>query len=113
MRILTYAGARLLTGDDIAAAVLDFCAALAEDVTAETVDIPVMSADGRRGRATLLVGPASQIVVEDVDTPYDELVDTELVESLTMRTRAHRPAGSSSSGHPDSHGDHPFETHDL
>lgn len=99
MKLIVYAGSRLMTGDDIAIAVLEYCAALADAGTAETVEIPVLSAEGRRTKATLLVGPSSQIVAEDVDTSYDELVDHDTVRLLRDKTRVHRPVAGSSSHH--------------
>jgi len=91
MKMITYAGAKLMTGDDIAVAVLEHSAALAEENTAETVEIPILKADGSRSTASILVGPASQIVAENVETDFDELLDPETVERLKARTRALRP----------------------
>lgn len=91
MKLIRYAGAELVTGNDIARAVLEHSAALAEDDTAETLEIPVLAPDGSRRSASLLVGPASQIVAEDVDSEFDELVDEEAVTRLRARTRARRP----------------------
>lgn len=86
-----YAGAELVTGDAIADAIMEYSAALADDATAETVDIPVIEKDGSRGVATILVGPASQIVARSIDTDGDELVDPEALERIRQRTFAHRP----------------------
>lgn len=96
MKILTYTGAELMTGDDIADAVLDYCVALAEESTAETIEIPVLKADGSRGTASLLVGPASQIVATQVDTDFDELIDEQTIRLLHTRTLAHRPVAQHS-----------------
>ncbi|SFR92380.1 hypothetical protein SAMN04487846_0641 [Microbacterium sp. cf046] len=90
-----YAGTRLMTGDEIADAVLEYCAALAEVGTAETVEIPVLTDEGVRASARLLVGPASQIVAEDVETSFDELVDSDVVSLLRSRTQSHRPVAAS------------------
>jgi len=109
MKTIIYAGAQLMTGNDIAAAVLDFCTALAEDATAETVVIPILSADGSRKNATLVIGPASQIVAEDVDTGFDELLDPDVVSELARRTRAHRPVAAS----PAAHAGGPQDDHEL
>ncbi|WP_375385109.1 hypothetical protein [uncultured Microbacterium sp.] len=91
MMILTYAGTELMTGDSLARAVLEYCAALAEEGAAETLEIPVLHSDGSRGMAMMLVGPASQIVGQSVETAYAELEDAAVLEHLTARTRAHRP----------------------
>lgn len=96
MKVIFYAGAQLMTGDEIAVAVLDYCAALADAETAETVEIPILTRAGRHGHATLLVGPSSQIVAEDVDTVFDELVDGDVVRLLRDKTRVHRPVAGSS-----------------
>ena len=96
MKILTYAGAELMTGDDIADAVLEYCVALAEVATAETIEIPVLKVDGSRGVASLLVGPASQIVAAPVDTDLDEVIDEDTIRLLHARTEAHRPVAQPS-----------------
>lgn len=96
MKILTYTGAELMTGDQIADAVLEYCVALAEEATAETIEIPVLQADGSRVVASLLVGPASQIVATEVDTDFDELIDEDTIRVLHARTHAHRPVAQTS-----------------
>jgi hypothetical protein len=82
-------------------AVLEYCAALADEEAAETLRIPVLKADGSRGTAMMLVGPASQIVAQDAETPFEELVDPETVALLTSRTRAHRPVVYPATSAPD------------
>jgi hypothetical protein len=88
VKTIIYAGDALTTGDDIAEAVLRYSKALAHSDTAETVEIPVVRSDGRRITATLLIGPASQIVAEEAPDSGHEIVDVELVESLNERARA-------------------------
>ena len=103
MKVLNYAGSEFVTGDDIAAALMRYSEALADDQTAATVSIPVRAPDGTDGIATFLVGPASQIVATDAADGEDELSDpdvVELLESLTqaLASRLHivrRRAGSS------------------
>ena len=97
MKLIVYAGSRLMTGDEIAVAVLDYCAALADADTAETVEIPILTMEGHRAHATLLVGPSSQIVAEDIDTAFEELIDHRTVRLLRDKTRVHRPVAGSSS----------------
>jgi hypothetical protein len=91
MKLLLYAGTELMTGDDIAEAVLEYCAALAEAKAAETLDIPVVEADGTIGEARLLLGPASQIMAKHVETGWPELEDAQTMERLSSRTQAQRP----------------------
>lgn len=82
MKLITYAGGEFLTGDDIASALLRCGQALASDEDARSVTIPILNDDGSRGSAEFLVGPASQIVARDVDTEFDELVDTGITDEL-------------------------------
>lgn len=92
MKILIYAGAELMTGDDIADAVLEFCAALAEASAAETIEIPVVGDDGTIRGARLLLGPSSEIVAQQVETTWPELDDPQTLQLLATRTRAQHPA---------------------
>ncbi|MDQ0729144.1 hypothetical protein [Microbacterium sp. W4I20] len=86
MRIIIYAGDEYLTGDDIADALLDYSRALGDDDRAEIIEIPVRNESGEVVSAKFLIGPASQIVTEAVETPGAELVDTELVGRLRHLT---------------------------
>ncbi|MGR0220931.1 hypothetical protein [Agromyces sp. ZXT2-6] len=88
MERIHYAGGVLLTGTEIADAIVDYAAALAARRTAASVDIPVRTEDGRTARAHMLIGPASQLVTEPVDSELDELVDEDLVASLRSATTA-------------------------
>lgn len=90
VKLIVYAGAELLTGDDIAAGVLRYCEALAGSVVAEVIEIPVREADGSLSRATLLVGPTSQMVVREVQSEFEEVIDLEVMRRLGERTRAQR-----------------------
>ena len=91
MKRIIYAGSNFLTGDDIAAALLRYGAALAEVGDAETVTIPAVEEDGSIRAVELLVGPASQIVTIQAGTGATELVDPEVVAEIERRTRRLRP----------------------
>lgn len=82
MKTIIYAGDRIITGDDIAAAVLRCGKALAESSSAEMVDIPFVDESNVRHTATLLLGPASQIIVEHGPDGFDELIDVDVVAAL-------------------------------
>jgi len=94
MKVIVYAGAELLTGDDIAMGVLRYCEALAGSVVAEVIEIPVREADGSLGLATLLVGPTSQMVVKNVKSELEEVVDLEVMRQLQERTKAQQDVAS-------------------
>ncbi|MDY0909382.1 hypothetical protein [Microbacterium sp. CFBP9034] len=87
MQMIMYSGGQFLTGDDIAAALLEYSRALGEEDTAKIVEIPILEEDGSRAIATFLIGPASQIVTKSVRTDLDELVDAEVVQWLRRQAR--------------------------
>lgn len=91
MKRIIYAGSEILTGDDIAVALLRYSEALAEVGQAETVTIPAMEPDGSIERVDMLVGPASQIVAVPARRDDTELIDEGVVEDLEARTRRLRP----------------------
>ncbi|MBM7505502.1 hypothetical protein ACFPER_00195 [Agromyces aurantiacus] len=86
-RIL-YAGGELLTGSEIAQAIVDYAAALAGRRSAASIDIPIRTTSGGVARAHLLIGPASQLVTEPVESEFDELVDEDLVTRLRTSAAA-------------------------
>jgi hypothetical protein len=88
-----YAGGEYLTGDEIAVALLEYSEALADNSTAESVEIPIFDRDGQRQTAIFLLGPASQIVAKTVDSDRDELTDQPTVDDIRARTRLLRPVG--------------------
>ncbi|WKK72960.1 hypothetical protein Q0F99_08870 [Rathayibacter oskolensis] len=51
-----------------------------------TVEIPIRRPSGDVGRATLLIGPASQLFSETEDSDADEILDDELVERFTRES---------------------------
>ena len=86
-----YAGEELMTGDDIADALLTLSVALAGTGSASTVEIPTISGDGTRSTVKVLVGPASQIVARPVESSYEELRDPHVVAHLAALTAELRP----------------------
>jgi hypothetical protein len=92
MERIHYAGDELVTGSEIAEALMEYAAVLAQQRTAASIDIPVVHADGSIGTASLLLGPASQLVTEPVDEePGKEVTDHSLVQRLRRLTAALAP----------------------
>ena len=91
MKWIDYAGTRLQTSDAIADAVLLYAVALARHSIADEVRIPVIGANGEIEEFGLLLGPASQFIVEPAVTSAHEPEDPALLELLTQRTRALGP----------------------
>jgi hypothetical protein len=83
-----YANDELLTGDDIADALVDLAAALAKRNSSLSVDIPVQFGVGDVRDVNFLLGPASQLIaVPAPDSGFDELVRTDVVERLRAEER--------------------------
>ncbi|MBP2457018.1 hypothetical protein [Clavibacter michiganensis] len=95
---IRYADGRYLTGDDIARAVVECAQALAREGTAAaTVTVPVRLPGGGVGRVAILIGPASQIVVEPAGPADDELRDPDAVDrirAVSVRARQSQSATS-------------------
>ncbi|WP_086521280.1 hypothetical protein [Clavibacter michiganensis] len=98
MHTIHYADGRYLTGDDIARAVVECAQALArEGMAAATVTVPVWLPEGGVGSVEILIGPASQIVVEQAGPSEDELRDPEAVERIRAVSVRARQSQSSTS----------------
>ena len=87
-----YAGHSVLTGTEIAHALLDYAQALALTGGSATVEIPTLNGDGSAGRSEILVGPASQLISDNEDSEHADVVDETLVAYLreeAVKLRAH------------------------
>jgi hypothetical protein len=82
MERLHYSGDVLVTGTDIALAVIDYAEALAKSASSASIQIPVRRSDGSAGVAQILIGPASQLAAEQEPDSGPELVDPQLVGEL-------------------------------
>ncbi|MCS6586945.1 GAF and ANTAR domain-containing protein [Curtobacterium flaccumfaciens pv. flaccumfaciens] len=71
MKNLVYGGARVMTGDAIADAVLTYSVALAQHGATDVVDVPTADADGVATTVKILLGPAIAVLAEPA--PDDEL----------------------------------------
>jgi hypothetical protein len=81
-----YAGDSILTGTEIAHALLGYARALAQVGSSATVEIPTVDEHGEAGRSEILVGPASQLISDSVEVEGDEVIDAELVTELRRKT---------------------------
>ncbi|MDN4613310.1 hypothetical protein P5G50_02490 [Leifsonia sp. F6_8S_P_1B] len=85
MKRIHYASGSLLTGDAIAEALVAYAAALAINNAAAEVHAPAVMENGQQGEVLMLLGPASQILVDDGEG--DDLVDTEFVADIEQKTQ--------------------------
>jgi hypothetical protein len=92
MKTIHYAGGEVLTSDTLADAVVDYASALARVGSSAQLTIPVVLPDGTVSEASLLLGPASQLVAQPTLDARGELENTELVAEVTRRTRALGPS---------------------
>ena len=66
MKRIPYAGGSILTGDDIAEALLDYVVEHSSGEESVAVDIRVLELDGTTRTHTLVLGPATELDVADV-----------------------------------------------
>lgn len=66
MKLITYAGGTILTGDDVAEALLGFVTAHSRREESIAVDIKALEPDGSTRTHTLVLGPATELDVADV-----------------------------------------------
>jgi hypothetical protein len=93
MHKIHYAGDSIVTGSEIARALLDYAQALSQVTASATVEVPTMEEDGEQGRVELLIGPASQLIAHEVRTDEADLVDDELVDRMTTEATRLRQFG--------------------
>ncbi|CAN5156877.1 hypothetical protein BH11ACT2_BH11ACT2_12670 [soil metagenome] len=88
MQRIYYANGSILTGESIASAVLAYAQALAKSPLADTITIPfVDEGTGELSKATLLIGPASQLMfVPEIAPRFVEPADEQLVGELERKT---------------------------
>ena len=93
MHKIHYAGDSIVTGSEIARALLDYAQALSQVTASATVEVPTLEEDGEHGRVELLIGPASQLVAHEVRTDEPDPVDHELVDRMTAEATRLRQFG--------------------
>lgn len=82
MKHIRYDSTTILVGDDVADAVIEYAAALAGGDRADTVEVPAVAEDGTMTTTKVLIGPSSEIVIEDADEDELELDDGDFVARL-------------------------------
>jgi hypothetical protein len=94
MHRIHYAGDSIMTGSQIARALLDYAQALAQESASATVEVPTLEEGGAHGKVELLIGPASQLTAHEVQGELEEVRDDQLVERITAETERIRRFGS-------------------
>jgi len=87
MKRIFHPGGSVITGTDLADAVLLYAEALCNRRQVDVVDIPVMGDDGRLLRAQFLIGSASQLMSVTSETLSPELVEPETTDFLHRKAQ--------------------------
>lgn len=90
MKAVSYVGDTFVTGDEIAAAVIDYGVALANAGHADRITVPAIGPGGP-GAYEILIGPASQLSAGPAPDAGPELEDPAFVADI--RRRIDREAG--------------------
>lgn len=94
MKRIYYASGSVVTSDRTADAVVAYAQALAARESSDTIDIPIFAAGAHAGRAQLVVGPASQLMVVTEDPWHEAFEDEGTLDLLARRTEGLlRPKG--------------------
>jgi hypothetical protein len=94
-RLYHCAGNTLVTGNDIAHALLDYARWLVTRREVDLVHVPTRAADGSIGRTAMLLTPTTQLSSETIASDGAELMDPEFVVGLraaATRLRLPHPA---------------------
>ena len=75
MKKITYAGATIITGNLVAAALVEYLTQLPNDAVMVSVDIPVQESNGTITTHTILLGPGTQFDIADIDGRTKEQED--------------------------------------
>lgn len=87
MKRIFHPGGSVVTGSDLADAVLLYAEALCNRRQFDVIDIPVLADDGRLVRAQFLIGSASQLVSVTCDGHSAELVEPETTDFLRRKAQ--------------------------
>jgi hypothetical protein len=90
MMRVSYSNTSFLTSDAVARSLLEFAAAIARADGAETVCVPVVTADGELVEVEMVIGPASQMTAAPEASDFPEPEVTEAVLAMDRATAASR-----------------------
>jgi hypothetical protein len=85
-RLYYCAGSTLVTGNDIAHALLDYARWVVARREVDLVHVPTRAADGSVGSTALLLSPTTQLASETMAAGGEELMDTQFVVELRAAT---------------------------
>lgn len=87
MKHITYAEKSVVTGDDVADALVEYAKAVAQHHTADFVTISGIGSNGDEIEATFLLGPGTNMMIETAHTSMPEPDNHEVTEEIRRKTR--------------------------
>ena len=88
MKRIYHSGGSIVTGSDLADAVMRYAEALGNRHETDVVDIPVVAEDGSSGRAQILIGASSQLMSVTSADGFPELTETATTDAIRDKVRA-------------------------
>ena len=86
MKTIHYAGDAILLNDELADAVVEYAAALARVGSSAELSVPVVIEDGSVLSASLLLGPASQLIATPTPGAKETGADPEILAEIFKQT---------------------------
>jgi hypothetical protein len=97
MKRIFYSSGSIVTGDRMATAIVHYAEILSQSESSDTIDVPITLPSGEEGRAQVLLGPGSQLVVVPEESAGEAPEDEATIAELENRARTHsspRPLAS-------------------
>ena len=88
MKRIFHSGGSIVTGSDLADAVMLYAEALGNRNETDVVDIPVVAEDGSRGRAQILIGASGQLMSVTSADDLAELTESATADAIRDKMRA-------------------------
>lgn len=85
MKRISYSDDFIVTDDRIADALLAYASLLARSAESDVVEIPAIDHDGRLTRASLVLGPASQLIAVSSDSEHVDMDASTALDDLAAR----------------------------
>jgi hypothetical protein len=89
---LDYAGGEVIISNELSHALLDFAADVARAGGSVNLRVPMVTTDGLRGEAEMVIGPASQLIAIPSDTAEIDLHDESVIADIRARSAAFQPS---------------------
>ncbi|TFC79595.1 hypothetical protein E3T23_10025 [Cryobacterium cheniae] len=96
MKRIFHPGGSVVTGDDLAVAVMYYAEALSLRPQVDVVDLPIIDDTGLVGRVQILIGGSGRLGCITVESCLSELLEPDTVDTLRHKARAGTASGRAS-----------------